>query len=99
DVFWANVIKCPPPGYRSPTFEEIHNCIPYLQHQLDLIKPKIIICFGKFAKYVFETKLVNTKATIVKTYHPTYLQRYAKTFVRKDEEEKIVNALKHIKEI
>ena len=94
DVFWTNVIKCPPPYYRDPTKNEINNCILYLQQQIDLIKPAVIICFGRYAKYVFENSLVSTKAIVILTYHPTYLKRYASLEKRNFEEKRIAELLK-----
>lgn len=49
DVFLLNVVKCRPPGNRNPTPREIKACTPFLNSQIDLIKPKIICCLGNFA--------------------------------------------------
>ena len=48
-VFIANVVKCRPPGNRNPHTNEISSCQTYLFHQLELIRPKVIFCLGKFA--------------------------------------------------
>ncbi len=45
----ANVIKCRPPGNRDPLETEQDACIPYLQNQIALIQPKIIVCLGRIA--------------------------------------------------
>jgi uracil-DNA glycosylase family 4 len=46
DVFIANIIKCRPPGNRDPRPDEIVNCFPYLQRQIEIINPEIIITLG-----------------------------------------------------
>jgi len=48
-VFIANVLKCRPPANRNPLPEEIAQCAPYLQRQLELMQPKIILALGRFA--------------------------------------------------
>lgn len=48
-VFIANVVKCRPPGNRNPQADEISSCQTYLFRQLELIRPKVIVCLGKFA--------------------------------------------------
>jgi uracil-DNA glycosylase family 4 len=49
DVYICNVIKCRPPENRDPKPEEIISCLPYLQRQLELINPKIIVALGAHA--------------------------------------------------
>ena len=46
DVFIGNVVKCRPPGNRTPLPSEMDTCSPYLLKQIDLIKPKLILCLG-----------------------------------------------------
>lgn len=48
-IFITNVLKCRPPGNRNPTPEEVAQCMPYLQRQIDLLQPKIILAMGRFA--------------------------------------------------
>src|SRR4051795_11412892 len=48
-VYIANVVKCRPPDNRDPRPEEIVACRPYLEQQLDLIAPKVLVTLGKFA--------------------------------------------------
>jgi uracil-DNA glycosylase family 4 len=86
DVFIANILKCRPPNNRTPFPEEISTCIPYLKKQIDLIKPKVILCLGLTAA----NGLLNTKNSMIKmrgnvyefhgvklmvTYHPAALLR------------------------
>jgi uracil-DNA glycosylase len=86
DVFIANVVKCRPPGNRTPTPEEAAACAPFLDRQIDLIAPKLIVALGKTAAM----RLLHTEASLgslrgqvhryrgtplVVTYHPAYLLR------------------------
>jgi DNA polymerase len=86
DVYIANVVKCRPPGNRNPEPLEAERCRPFLQRQVDLIRPKLIVALGK----VPATNLLGRDATIaslrgglhdyrgipvVVTYHPAYLLR------------------------
>jgi DNA polymerase len=86
EVFIANVLKCRPPGNRTPKPQEIENCSPYLTGQLALIKPKIICALGAFAA---QTLLKTTASSsslrgrihdregtpVICTFHPAYLLR------------------------
>jgi uracil-DNA glycosylase family 4 len=49
DVYIANVIKCRPPGNRDPLPEEIEACKPYLDRQIELIQPKLVVTLGRFS--------------------------------------------------
>ncbi len=49
NVFMSNVVKCRPPDNRSPSAQEISTCQPYLQRQIALLQPKIILAMGRFA--------------------------------------------------
>ncbi|MFQ5953013.1 MAG: uracil-DNA glycosylase [Candidatus Omnitrophota bacterium] len=86
DVYIANILKCRPPGNRNPLPTEIATCSPYLERQIELIKPKVICALGKFAAQT----LLNTETPISRlrgkfydyhgtklmpTYHPAYLLR------------------------
>jgi DNA polymerase len=86
NVYIANVIKCRPPGNRNPEADEVARCEPYLQRQVALVKPKLIVALGRFAAQ----SLLKTDASIsslrgrvheyegvpvIVTYHPAYLLR------------------------
>jgi DNA polymerase len=86
DVYILNTIKCRPPGNRTPEAQEILNCRPYLDAQLEIIRPEFICCLGAVAAQ----SLLNTTEPIGKlrsrvrdyqgikvvcTYHPAYLLR------------------------
>ncbi|MGI8793371.1 MAG: uracil-DNA glycosylase, partial [Acidimicrobiales bacterium] len=50
DAFYiANVVKCRPPGNRDPAKDEVSACRPYLEGQVDLIEPRVIVTLGNFA--------------------------------------------------
>lgn len=49
DVFICNILKCRPPGNRDPRAEEIISCLPYLQRQIEIIDPEIIVALGAHA--------------------------------------------------
>lgn len=49
EVFITNVVKCRPPGNRDPRRGEVEACKPYLDRQIELIDPKIIITLGRFS--------------------------------------------------
>ncbi|RKE35398.1 DNA polymerase [Paraburkholderia sp. BL23I1N1] len=86
NVYIANLIKCRPPGNRNPEPDEVARCEPYLQRQVALLKPKLIVALGRFAAQ----SLLKTEASIsslrgrvheyegvpvIVTYHPAYLLR------------------------
>jgi DNA polymerase len=86
NVYIANVIKCRPPGNRNPEPDEVERCEPYLQRQVALVKPKVIVALGRVAAQ----NLLKTDASIsslrgrvhqyegvpvIVTYHPAYLLR------------------------
>lgn len=60
NVYIANVLKCRPPNNRNPQPEEVERCSPYLQRQIVLIQPKVILVLGRFAAQT----LLNTDASI-----------------------------------
>lgn len=86
DVYIANIIKCRPPGNRDPEMDEVVNCEPFLQKQIEAIQPKVIVSLGRVSA---QTLLrVNTpisrlrgrwmtyhKTPLMPTFHPAYLLR------------------------
>lgn len=85
-VYIANIVKCRPPGNRTPEADEIATCLPYLKRQIELIKPRLIVALGKTAATALlgrETSLGSLRGTLhdfngtplVVTYHPAYLLR------------------------
>jgi DNA polymerase len=85
-VFIANVIKCRPPQNRNPEPDEILSCQPFLERQIDVIGPRVIVGLGKFAgQWLLQTaepisrlrgKLGRYRGiAVMPTYHPAYLLR------------------------
>jgi uracil-DNA glycosylase family 4 len=55
EVYIANVLKCRPPGNRNPATVEIRACTPYLDAQMEIIKPTVIATLGNFSlSYIFD---------------------------------------------
>lgn len=52
-VYIANVIKCRPPQNRDPLPAEIHACRPWLEQQIEIIKPKMIVTLGRYSMAMF----------------------------------------------
>jgi uracil-DNA glycosylase len=86
NVYIANVIKCRPPGNRNPEPDEVARCEPYLQRQVALVKPKIIVALGRFAAQSLlrsEGSIASMRSRVheyegvpvIVTYHPAYLLR------------------------
>lgn len=68
DVYICNILKCRPPNNRDPLPDEAEACEPYLKKQLEIIKPKIILCLGRIAGQT----LLKTNATLTELRKNTY---------------------------
>lgn len=86
DVYICNILKCRPPENRKPLPEETDLCLPYLRKQVDLIRPKLILCLGlTAAENLLGTResLGNLRGRVLSyegtpvmvTYHPAALLR------------------------
>jgi DNA polymerase len=86
DVYIANVLKCRPPGNRNPEPAEIASCRPYLDAQIALVKPSVLVALGKFAsQFLLETDEPISRLRgrwgsrrgipVMPTYHPSFLLR------------------------
>jgi DNA polymerase len=71
NVFIGNVVKCRPPGNRDPLPDESHACRPYLDRQIELIKPKAILAVGRIAAQ----QLLGTETGIGKLRGGSYSYR------------------------
>lgn len=86
EVYIANVVKCRPPGNRDPEAHEKDACMPFLEAQINAVKPDVIVTLGRVAAHT----LLNTKESLGKirgtfhdrngipvmpTYHPSFLLR------------------------
>jgi DNA polymerase len=49
DVYITNILKCRPPNNRNPEADEVASCMPFLEEQIRLISPKVIVTLGTFA--------------------------------------------------
>ena len=87
-TYIANVLKCRPPNNRDPQPDEVASCEPYLQRQIEIVRPRIICCMGRHAAHA----LLKTEASLsrlrgqlheyqgiplIVTYHPAALLRNA----------------------
>jgi len=87
DIYVCNIIKCRPPGNRKPKEEEVNSCINYLDEQLQVVSPKIIVALGSTSlnslmpgNIAGITKIRGKilkygKIPLVPTYHPSYVLR------------------------
>lgn len=88
EIYIANVVKSRPPNNRDPAPEEVAACLPYLQRQIVLLQPKLILLLGRIAAHhMLGTNLPmsqlrgqeffygENKIPLVVTYHPAYLLR------------------------
>ena len=86
DVYIANVLKCRPPGNRNPEPPEIASCRGYLEAQIRLVNPDVLVALGKFAaQFLLETEEPITRLRgkwgsrggipVMPTYHPSFLLR------------------------
>lgn len=86
DVYIANVLKCRPPGNRNPEPAEIASCRPYLEAQIELVKPSVLVALGKFAsQFLLATDEPISRLRgrwgsrggipVMPTYHPSFLLR------------------------
>ena len=86
NVYLSNVVKCRPFENRTPASDEISQCLPYLERQIALIRPKLIVALGKVASTVLlgrDSPLASLRGEVhdyhgiplIATYHPAYLLR------------------------
>ena len=86
DVYICNVVKCRPPENRQPEKDEVMACSPFLFRQLDVLKPKVIVCLGSTAAQTllqtnrgishFRGEWLDFRGyKMLATYHPAYLLR------------------------
>jgi DNA polymerase len=89
-VYIANVLKCRPPGNRNPEPAEVAQCEPFLQRQIALLQPRLVVVMGRFAAQsllgtdasiaslrgrVHTIDVDGRKVPVIVTYHPAYLLR------------------------
>jgi DNA polymerase len=87
-VYIANLLKCRPPGNRDPASEEVASCQPYLQRQIELLRPRLMLAVGRIAAQnllATDTPISKLRGVVhrygaagtplIVTYHPAYLLR------------------------
>lgn len=85
-VYIANVVKCRPPGNRDPLPDEVATCRPWLERQIELIRPRVIVTLGNFAARLLLGTAAGIKAlrgraypcrggVVIPTYHPSFVLR------------------------
>jgi DNA polymerase len=88
NVYIANILKSRPPNNRDPAPAEVAACLPYLERQIELIRPRLILAVGRIAmQNLLGTKeslgrmrgrvheFGELKTPLIVTYHPAYLLR------------------------
>lgn len=86
DVYIANIVKCRPPGNRTPERDEVETCEPFLLRQLSFIRPEVIVALGSPAfQCLLRTKEPISRARgqwrdwngirVMPTFHPAFLLR------------------------
>ncbi len=86
NCFIGNIVKCRPPGNRDPLPEESSACSPYLQQQVELLQPKVILSLGRIASQILTERVEGITALreetyrfmdlpLIPTYHPSGVLR------------------------
>ncbi|NLR74006.1 uracil-DNA glycosylase [Leeia aquatica] len=86
NVYIANVLKCRPPANRDPLPDEVQACSQYLQRQVELLQPRVILALGRFAANTLlqsESSIAALRGKVhhyqqiplIVSYHPAYLLR------------------------
>jgi uracil-DNA glycosylase family 4 len=86
DVYICNVVKCRPPGNRDPLPDEIESCRPFLEGQVENVRPRVIVTLGNFATRVILDRPVSISRvrgqrfewegrTVIPTFHPAAILR------------------------
>jgi DNA polymerase len=88
DVYIANILKCRPPNNRDPKPEEAACCTPYLERQIALVAPRVILAVGRIAaQWLLQSdapigrlrgqvfRYGASRTPLIVTYHPAYLLR------------------------
>lgn len=94
DVYIANIVKCRPPMNRDPQDDEMSTCFPFLDRQIEIIAPQVIVALGKISAYtllgvegpISKFSIMRTRGKfyeykgipLMPTFHPAYLLRNPK---------------------
>lgn len=85
-VYIANIVKCRPPGNREPAPDEVATCTPYLEQQIEIIRPRVIVTLGRPAlQFMLGQKIAISRMRgqwqswrgirLMPTFHPAYILR------------------------
>jgi DNA polymerase len=111
EVYIANIVKCRPPGNRAPEEDEIATCRPFVERQIEIIRPKVIISLGNVATHsLLGIKIPISKARgnffsykdipVMPTFHPAYFLRNPKEkHLTWADTEKVIEKLKDKEEV
>ena len=106
EVYIANIVKCRPPYNRDPEQDEITTCRPYVEKQVEIIDPRVIISLGRIAaQSLLRSKIPISKLRgsfhdfqnipVMPTFHPAYLLRNPKgKWLTWDDMQKVIEKLK-----
>jgi uracil-DNA glycosylase family 4 len=109
EIYMTNVLKCRPPGNRNPTKAEAMACYRHLLKEIEMVKPKVIVCWGSVAANVLihpDFKITHEHgvwfehhgARIIACFHPAYIMRLGPgTQQEHDAKVKVWHAIKKIK--
>ena len=106
EVYIANILKCRPPKNRDPKSDEAATCTPYLQRQIGLLQPRVILALGRIAaQWLLQTdspigrlrgrtfEFGSSSTPLVVSYHPAYLLRSPLAKSKSWEDLKVVKGL------
>jgi DNA polymerase len=85
-VFIVNIVKCRPPGNREPAPDEVSTCTPFLEKQIEIIRPRVIVTLGRpAAQHMLQQKISISRMRgqwqnwrgirLMPTFHPAYILR------------------------
>lgn len=108
NVYICNIVKCRPPNNRPPLDEEARACLPYLERQIDIVRPRVIITLGHSATsrllglrgpmHQLRGKWQSYKGIpVMPTFHPSYVLRYYTVAVRRQVWEDVQEAMRVLK--
>jgi uracil-DNA glycosylase len=88
EIYIANILKCRPPNNRDPLAAEVEECTPFLNEQIRLVQPKLLLALGRIAAHYLLKKKSSLESLrqqkyvygeqqvpLIVTYHPAYLLR------------------------
>ena len=109
-VFIGNILKCRPPNNRNPLKEEVEACLPYLKRQIEVLKPRVMVCLGKVAldnlmgqshpiSRARGQRFVYHDIPVIPTFHPSYILHQRSQKEISDAKWKVWEDMKRVLEI